>query len=47
MSYPDYLKTTKQTDSRRMWKEWKIDVCGMSEKQAIKMSYSDYEPLTK
>jgi hypothetical protein len=26
-------------DSRRSWIEWKMDVCGMSEKASIKAAY--------
>ena len=46
MSYEEYLRKTKQSDSRESWKWWKIEVCGMSEKEAIKASYKVYQPLT-
>lgn len=47
LSYEEYLKATNQKDSRSGWKWWKIEVCGMSEKEAIKASYSVYKPLRK
>ena len=37
-SYEEYLNRTNQEDSRAAWKWWKIKVCGMSEKEAIKAS---------
>ena len=46
-SYEDYLKRTNQKDSRSAWKWWKIEVCGMSEKEAIKASITEYEPISK
>jgi len=39
MSYQEYLSRTGQKDSRTAWKWWKIEICGMSEKQAIKAAY--------
>lgn len=46
-SYEEYLQRTKQKDSRNTWKWWKIEVCGMSEKEAIKASITEYKPVTK
>ena len=45
MSYEEYLKATNQKDSRTAWKWWKIEVCGMTETEAIKASIKYYEPL--
>lgn len=47
MSYEEYLEKTNQKDSRTAWKWWKIEVCGMSEVEAIKASIHCYEPLQK
>lgn len=46
-SYEDYLIRTHQKDSRTSWKWWKIEDCGMSEKEAIKASIECYEPIRK
>lgn len=46
-SYEEYLKRTKQKDSRNAWKWWKIEVCEMNEKEAIKASITDYKPITE
>lgn len=46
MSYEEYLEKTNQKDSRTAWKYWKIEVCGMTEKEAIKASVN-YEPIRK
>ena len=48
MSYEEYLKQTQQRDSFNAWKWWKIDVCGMTERQAIKAGLDKdfgYKPL--
>ena len=45
MSYAEYLEKTKQKDTREAWKWWKIECCGMSEKEAIKASYQIYESI--
>ena len=48
MSYSEYLSRTKQKDSRRSWIEWKMDICGMTERQAIKAAYDPewgYKPI--
>ena len=42
MSYEEYLEKTGQQDSRAAWKWWKIEVCGMSLKEAIKASIHCY-----
>ena len=47
ISYEEYLKLTGQEDSRNAWKWWKIECCGMNQKEAIKASLSCYEPLKK
>jgi hypothetical protein len=50
MSYEEYLKLTNQRDSFDAWKWWKIDVCGMTELQAIKAGLDKdfgYSPLQK
>ena len=47
LSYEEYLKQTNQQDSRTAWKWWKIEACGMSEKEAIKTSITEYEPLSE
>lgn len=44
-SYEEYLNRTNQEDSRTAWKWWKIEVCGMSEIEAIKASITEYEPI--
>ena len=44
-SYEEYLKRTNQEDTRTAWKWWKIEVYGMSEKEAIKASITEYEPI--
>lgn len=46
MSYEEYLKTTNQEDTPHAWKWWKIEVYGMSEREAIK-ALKYYEPLGK
>ncbi len=45
MSYTEYLRKTGQKDSREAWKWWKIEICGMSEREAIKASAKCYTPL--
>lgn len=45
MSYEEYLQATGQKDSRTAWKWWKIEVFGMSEREAIKASVTCYEPI--
>lgn len=45
MSYEEYLQRTNQNDTRSAWKWWKIEVCGMSEREAIKASITCYRPL--
>ena len=45
LSYEEYLRKTKQKDSRTAWKFWKMEVYGMSEKEAIRASYQCYKPL--
>jgi hypothetical protein len=50
MSYQEYLSRTGQKDSRTAWKWWKIETCGMSEKQAIKAAYDPewgYKPIAE
>lgn len=47
LSYEEYLERTGQDDSRTAWKLWKIEVCGMSEKEAIRASIREYVPLPK
>ena len=39
ITYPEYLKKTGQKDGRISWKSWKMDVFGMSEREAIKAAY--------
>ena len=46
-SYEEYLNRTKQEDSRTAWKWWKIEVCEMSEKEAIKASITEYELIKR
>lgn len=45
ISYEEYLKLNGYNDTRTNWKWWKIEVCGMSEKEAIKASVTEYRPL--
>lgn len=45
LSYQEYLEKTGQKDSRFAWKWWKIEVYGMTEKEAIKASIKYYEPI--
>jgi len=47
ISYEQYLKRNNLEDTRYNWKWWKIQECGMSEREAIKASLSEYEPLSK
>jgi len=50
MSYQEYLNRTGQKDSLTAWKWWKIEVCGMSEKQAIKAAHDPewgYKPIAE
>lgn len=47
ISYEEYLKTTGQKDGRTAWKWWKIEVCGMTEREAIQASITCYEPINK
>ena len=47
MSYKEYLEKTGQKDSPTAWKWWKIEVCGMSEKQAIKAYIEHYKKIKK
>ena len=44
-SYEEYLNRTNQEDSQTAWKWWKIEICGMSEREAIKASITEYEPI--
>lgn len=46
-SYEEYLKRTNQEYNRTAWKWWKIEVCKMSEKEAIKASITEYEPIKR
>lgn len=45
MSYQEYLEKTGYKDNRTSWKWWKIEICGMTEKEAIKASIKYYEPI--
>ena len=48
MSYEEYIKKLNLKNCRQSWKEWKMDICGMSEKEAIKASIDvewGYKPL--
>ena len=50
MSYEEYIKVTKQKDCRQSWQDWKMDIFGMSNKEAIKLSYDKewgYSPLER
>lgn len=40
ISYKEYIDQTRQTDSRRTWVNWKMDIFGMTEKQAIQAAYN-------
>jgi hypothetical protein len=49
MSYQEYLTRTGQKDNRHTWIDWKMDVYGMTERQAIKAAYDPewgYKPIT-
>ena len=39
ISYAEYLERTKEVDSRFAWISWKIEVCGMSPKEATIAAY--------
>lgn len=39
MSYSDYLQATGSKDCRESWIWWKMEIFGMSERQAIKAAY--------
>ena len=45
ISYEDFLALTGAKDNRHTWKDWKIDYCHMSEREAIKASYTEYQPI--
>jgi hypothetical protein len=44
-SYEEYLKRTNREDTRKSWKWWLIEVCGMEETEAIRTSITMYKPL--
>lgn len=44
-SYEEYLKRTNQEDNRTAWKWWKIEVCGMSEKEAKRGNKGKYNRI--
>ena len=47
ISYVDYLKLKGYTDSISSYQWWKMEVLGMSEREAIDSSIQDYAPLPK
>ena len=50
MSYREYIVAMRLVDCRQSWVEWKQDICGMSEREAIKASIDPewgYAPQTK
>jgi hypothetical protein len=40
MSYQEYISRMNLKDTRRSWIEWKVDMCGMTERQAIAAAYN-------
>jgi len=49
LSYEEYIKKLNLKDCCQSWKEWKMDIFKMSEKEAIKASINKewgYTPLT-
>lgn len=46
-SYEEYLKRTNREDTRKSWKWWLIEVCGMEETEAIRTSITMYKPLKR
>lgn len=36
--YKEYINLTSREDNRQSWVDWKIEICGMSEDEAIKAS---------
>jgi hypothetical protein len=38
-SYKEYLERSGKEDTRKSWIQWKIDICGMSEKEATIAGY--------
>ena len=50
LSYVQFLKVLKLTDSRRSWTMWKIYTTGLTAEEAEKASYDKiwgYQPLGK
>ena len=48
MSYREYLETTKQDDTILAWLDWKVSVCGMTQRQAERAARNPewgYSPL--
>jgi len=48
ISYEDYINKLNLKDCRQSWKEWKMDIFNMSEKEVIKASINKewgYKPL--
>ena len=48
MSYREYLETTKQDDTILAWVDWKVSVCGMTQRQAERAARNPewgYSPL--
>lgn len=45
MSYQEYLEKTGYKDSPTAWKWWKVEICGMTETEAIKAAIKYYEPI--
>ena len=48
MSYPEYLIAMCLKDNRHSWMDWKVDTCGMTEREALKASFEPewgYEPI--
>jgi hypothetical protein len=48
INYETYLEKSNQPDCRRAWINWKMDIYGMSEREATKAAYDPewgYEKL--
>jgi hypothetical protein len=40
ISYEEYLSKMHLKDNKDNWIYWKMDICGMSEEEAIKVAYN-------
>jgi len=43
MSYDEYLEKIGKKNCRQSWVDWKVEICGMDEAEAIQASYYNLE----